>query len=331
LSTTAETPPLTWIQKILGPPPPGSTPPPPITDPEMIPARRAAIGLDRLNVGLPDVAIEELVLRERNGVPLRAELLRPHAAGTCPAILYMHGGAWSVWSPSDVRRITTHLAAAGHMVLSLDYGLAPERPFPCGIEDTIYAARWLVRNGERLGADVSRIATGGDSCGATLAASAMSFLNGSEAELDEGDLAGVEVDFYAAIFHCGAFDLRARMSERDTTPGTTEIMATLAYLGTHFLAKQLDPMVSPYYAGNLSTFPPVYMNAGNEDAVLPQTFSMAAKLIDEGVPTTVSILPELDHEFFLLPNPTPAIDAEWARMLAWLRERADAAGLPAAG
>jgi acetyl esterase len=321
--------PLTWIQKLLGPPEPGSTPPPPITAPEMIPARRAAITLDRLNVDLPEVAEihEGVVLREREGESLTAEVLVPEGEGPFPVVLYMHGGAYCVWSPRDVRRITTTIAARGYVVVSLDYGLAPEHPFPCAVHDTIYAARWAVVNAERYGGIASPIAVGGDSCGATLASSAMVFLNGYEAEVDEGDLAGVDVDFFAALFHCGAFNLRARLSERDTTPGTTEIMTVLSYLGTRFLAKQLDPMASPYFAPNLGSFPPVYINSGNEDAVLPQAFSMAEKLIEHGVSTTVSILPGCDHEYFLAYPSTPAIQAEWERLLSWLDERAQAANL----
>jgi acetyl esterase/lipase len=112
------------------------------------------------------------------------------------------------------------------------------------------------------------------------------------------------------------------MSERETTPGTTEIMTTLSYLGTRFLAKQIDPMASPYFAPNLATFPPCYLNCGTQDAVLPQTFSMAQQLIDAGVDTTVSIVPGFDHEFLLMHPTRPAIEAERQRMLAWLNERA---------
>ena len=270
----------------------------------MIPLRRAAIGLDRLNVDLPEVAAihEGVVLREREGETLAAEVIVPRGDGPFPVVLYMHGGAFCVWGPRDVRRITTTIAAQGYVVISLDYGLAPEHPFPCAITDTIYAARWAVGNAERYGGIASRIAVGGDSCGATLAGSAMAFLNGYEAEVDEGDLAGVDVDFFAALFHCGSYNLRARMSERDTTPGTTEIMTTLSYLGTRFLAKQLDPLASPYFAPNLDTFPPVYINSGTEDAVLPQAFSMAERLIEHGVSTTVSILPGLRPR--VLPRPS---------------------------
>jgi acetyl esterase len=329
-ATAGSPAPLTWIQKILGPPEPGSTPPPPITAPEMIPERRAAISLDRLNVDLPEVAEihEGVVLRERADYTLTAEVIVPRGEGPFPVVLYMHGGAWCVWGPRDVRRITTTIAARGYVVVSLDYGLAPEHPFPCAVHDTIYAARWAVVNAERYGGIASPIAVGGDSCGTTLASSAMAFLNGYEAEVDEGDLAGVDVEFFAALFHCGAFNLRSRMNERDTTPGTTEIMAVLSYLGTRFLAKQLDPMASPYFAPNLSTFPPVYLNSGTDDAVLPQNFSMAEKLIEHGVSTTVSILPGCDHEYFLWHPSTPAIQAEWERVLSWLDEQAQAANLP---
>jgi acetyl esterase len=288
----------------------------------MIPARRAAITLDRLNVDLPDLAAihEDVELRERAGSVLMAEVLIPHGRGPFPVALYLHGGAYCVWTAKDVRRITTGIAASGHVVVSLNYGLAPEYPFPCAVHDTIYAARWTVVNAERYGGDASRIAIGGDSCGAALSGSAIAYLNGYDAEVDEGDLVGVDVSFSCALFHCGSFNLRARMSERETTPGTTEIMTTLSYLGTRFLAKQIDPMASPYFAPNLASFPPCYLNCGTDDAVLPQTFSMAQRLIDAGVDTTVSIVPRLDHEFLLMHPSHPAIEGERLRMTAWLGE-----------
>jgi acetyl esterase len=290
----------------------------------MIPARRAAITLDRLNVDLPELAAihEDVELRERAGSVLTAEVLVPNGDGPFPVVLYMHGGAYCVWSARDIRRITTNIAAAGYVVVSPNYGLAPEHPFPCAVHDTIYAARWAVVNAKRYGGDASRIAIGGDSCGAALSGSTIAYLNGYSADVDEGELAGVDVTFFAALFHCGSFNLRARMSERETTPGTTEIMTTLSYLGTRFLAKQIDPMASPYFAPNLATFPPCYLNCGADDAVLPQTFSMAQQLIDAGVDTTVSIISAFDHEFLLL-HPTPsAVHAERQRMLAWLSEQA---------
>ena len=318
---------LTWVQKIVGPPPPGSVPPPPIADVEAIPERRAAIDLGSLNRDLPPLAEmrEGILLREREGVDLTAELYVPRGDPPFPSLLYLHGGAFCVWSARDVRRIAVRLAASGWLVASLDYGLAPEHPFPWAVEDTVYAARWLTRNASRFGGtDGAPIAIGGDSAGANLSAAAISFLaGGAEFEaIDEGDLAGVPVSFAAALLHCGSFDRRARMSERDTTPGTTEVMTCLAYLGTHFLAKQLNPLASPRFAPNLDRFPPTYLSCGAEDPLLPQTLSMTRELADAGVSVTASVVPEADHEFLLYDLERPGVAPEWDRCLSWLREHA---------
>jgi acetyl esterase len=319
---------LNWIRKIVGPPPPGTHPPPPIADVESIPARRAAIDLGALNQDLPELAAlhEHVILRERDGVALTAEVYVPQGKGPFPPMLYMHGGAFCVWSARDIRRIGVRLAAAGMLVVSLDYGLAPECPFPWAVEDTIYASRWLSRNAADYGGVAGApIAIGGDSAGANLAAAAIAHLadgaSGSNEQLDEGELAGVPVAFSAALLHCGSFDRRARMSERDTTPGTTEVMTCLAYLGTHFLAKQLDPMASPFFAANLDRFPPTYLSCGADDGLLPQTLRMTARLAEVDVPVTTSVVPEADHEFLLYDLDRPGIADEWERCLTWLREQ----------
>jgi acetyl esterase len=259
-------------------------------------------------------------LRERGDYRLTAEIYVPRGARTFPVMLYMHGGAYCVWSARDVRRIAVPIAASGYVVVNLNYGLAPEHPCPYGVEDAVYAARWATLNGPRYGGAAGPICVGGDSAGATLACAAISYLaDDSQASLDEGDLAGIYPRFSAAFLHCGGFDFRARMFERDTTPGTTEVMVCLAYLGTHFLARQLEPLVSPYYASNLSSMPATYLSCGADDPLLPQTLSMTQRLADAGVAVTASIVPGLDHEFLLYDPDLPVVAEEWARMLRWLQ------------
>jgi acetyl esterase len=306
-----------WLKKLLGDAFQGG---PPITSTEMIPARREALHLDSLNEGLPPLAAidEGIVLRERRGGQLTAEVLVPEGSGPFPMVVYMHGGAWCVWGARDVRRIAAQIAARGYLVVNLDYGLAPEHPYPCAVEDAVYAARWAARNAARWNGRNDGLVIGGDSAGATLACSAIAFLDGCPGELDEGELAGVEVDFAAALLLYGIYDFRARLGWRDTTPGTMEIMHNLAYLGTHFLSKHLDPLVSPWYAPNLDRFPPVYLTCGSDDALLPDTLTMTGRFADRGVPTTLSVLPGRDHEFLMLDPGLPDVGAEWQRMLDWL-------------
>lgn len=320
--------PLNWIQKIVGPPAPGAPPPVPITSLEMIPARRAALHFDALLEDLPQLGAlhEGVLLRRRDGYDLTAEICVPAGDGPFPAMLYMHGGAFCVWSARDVRRIAHRIAAAGFVVVSIDYGLGPEHGFPCAIEDAVYAARWTALNASRYGALPGTIAIGGDSAGAALSASAIAYLDGGcPAELDEGDLAQEEVSFSAVFLHCGVYDMaRLVRAERQTTPGTTEIMTCAAYLGPHWFPKLRDPMASPYFAPNLTCFPPAYLSCGSDDSCLPQTLLMTSRLADLGRSVTTSILPGFDHEFLLINEKRDQrITAEWERTLRWLTQQTD--------
>jgi acetyl esterase len=314
---------LTWLQKIVGAPPPGVVPPPPITSVEMIPQRREALHFDALIRNLPDVGQmhEEVLLRERDGVRLTAEIYVPDGDGPFPTMLYMHGGAWCVWSARDVRRTAMRIAASGRVVVNLDYGLAPEHPFPWAVEDAIYGARWTALNAAAYGGTNDVIAIGGDSAGANLSVAAIVLLDGgleSGLDVDEGDLRDVPVRFSAALLHCGAFDMRLLVhDERQTTPGTTEVMTYNAYLGSHWTSNLLNPLASPYYAPNLSCLPPSYLNCGADDPILAQTLRMTEKLAQAGVPVSASVVPGLDHDFFLMEE-DPAVEREWERTLAWL-------------
>lgn len=316
--------PLNWLQKIVGAPPPSATPPPPITSTEMIPQRREALHFDALVRNLPKVGQihEDVLLRERDGARLTAEIYVPDGDGPFPTMLYMHGGAWCVWSARDVRRTAMRIAAEGMVVVNLDYGLAPEHPFPWAVEDAIYGVRWAALNAGRYGGTNEVIAIGGDSAGANLAVAAIAFLDGglqSDLELDEGDLRDMPVRFSAALLHCGAFDLRLLVhDERQTTPGTTEIMTYSAYLGSHWASRLVNPLASPYYAPNLSCLPPTYLNCGTDDPILAQTLVMAQKLAQADVPISVSVVPGLDHDFFLIED-DPTVEQEWERTLTWLQ------------
>jgi acetyl esterase/lipase len=309
-----------WIELLLGRPQEAG---PPIVSVEMIPERRKFFDLGELNsVDLPDLAAfhERVVLRERDDFTLTAEIYVPHGDGPFPVLLYMHGGAFCVWQASFFRKQCMRIAERGYAVVNLEHGLAPEHPFPWAVEDVVYAARWIVQNIADYGGDAGRLGVGGDSSGGNLAAAAITFLHGyRDFELDEGDLAGVDVEFRAALLLYAVFDFRRRMSERNSSPGTTEIMSNLAYLGPHYLSKHENPLVSPALAPNLDRFPPAYLCCGAWDAVLPQSLLMAGALAKVGVPVTASIVPEADHEFLQLREDLlPGVDAEWDRIFGWL-------------
>jgi acetyl esterase len=106
---------------------------------------------------------------DADGVPVR--LYRPvETAEPSMALVYFHGGGWVVGSVEDYDGVTRLLAKeTGLRVASVDYRLAPEHPFPAGLEDAWTATQWVSRNAEELKLDPDRIGVGGDSAGGNLA------------------------------------------------------------------------------------------------------------------------------------------------------------------
>jgi acetyl esterase len=310
-----------WIQHVVTRPELGR----PVTAVEEIPERREFFDVGALNVDLPEMAAlhERVVLREREGVELTAEIYVPKGKGPFPGFLYIHGGFFCVWSPEHLRKVAMRVAEQGLVVVNLDYGLAPEHPFPWAVEDTVYAARWITQNIARYGGDGSRIGIGGDSCGANLSAATIVALTSDEVLVDGADLAGVPVEFGAALFNYGLFSHPLMMERPGSQLGPIEIMGNLAYLGPTFLRQHRNPLVSPVFAPHPGRFPQSYFSVGDEDSLLPHTFVMADLLATANVPTTVSVVAGMDHAFLMLEHKFPAAAEEMERVTRWLRRAFD--------
>ena len=117
----------------------------------------------------PTVSLAEIRDVDAGGVPAR--LYRPSAGPALGLVLYFHGGGWVLGSVDTHDHVTRALAAeSGCAVLSVDYRLAPEHPFPAGLDDAFAVSAWTHANARSLGCDPDRLAVGGDSAGANLAA-----------------------------------------------------------------------------------------------------------------------------------------------------------------
>jgi acetyl esterase len=113
-----------------------------------------------------------------DGVPVR--VYWPQGEGPHPVLIWLHGGGWTVGSVQDSDRTARALCqGASCLVVSVEYRLAPEHPFPAGVQDAITASTWVINTIASLGGDPSRLAIGGDSAGGNLSAVVANELTGA--------------------------------------------------------------------------------------------------------------------------------------------------------
>ena len=227
--------------------------------------------------------------------------------------LHIHGGGWTFGSPEQYDDGCIALAkAAGLVVVSVPYRLAPENPWPACAEDTEAAARWLMREaGPLFGSD--RLAIGGDSAGGHLAAVTLLRLKAT------GD-AGA---FRAAALNYGCFDLRM-------TPSMARWGAAPLVLSTPVVEWFVDNLtggdralcamsaLSPLLA-DLSGLPPTLLQVGTLDPLLDDSVLMAGALTAAGVATDLRIYPGGVHGFDRFP--LSIADEANAATAGFLRDR----------
>jgi acetyl esterase/lipase len=213
--------------------------------------------------------------------------------------LELHGGGFYMGSAADSDRRNRRLVdALGIAVVSVDYRLAPEHPWPAACDDCETAARWLAAHAEqRFG--TTQLAIGGFSAGATLAMNTLLRLR------DRGVSA-----FGAAVLQFGTYDLSGQ------TPAGRLIADEYflrAYAGV--VSDRTDPALSPVYA-DLAALPPILMVVGDHDILLEDNLVMAARLSAAGVDVDLRIYPSSPHGF--TAHPTPMAHVALKDIESWL-------------
>ena len=242
-------------------------------------------------------AVEEVVVSGGRRVPLRIHA--PVGRAATGVYLEIHGGGFYMGSAagSDVRN--RRLAdALGVAVVSVDYRLAPEHPWPAAPDDCEAAALWLVEHAaDRFG--TTTLSIGGFSAGATLAMTTLLRLR---------DRAVFAID--SAVQQFGTYDLSAQ------TPAGRLIADEyflVAYAGA--ASDRTHPDLSPIYA-DLTDLPPILMVVGDADILLQDNLAMAARLSASGVDVDLRIYPDSPHGF--TGHPTPMARAAHDDMQMWL-------------
>jgi acetyl esterase len=247
----------------------------------------------RLAGGQPSEHVHEVRDLDAGGVPAR--LYRPSAAHDLGLLVYFHGGGWVIGDLESHDTVCRALAnRSGHAVLSVDYRLAPEHPFPAALGDSIQATRWAHANAAELGCDANRIAVGGDSAGANLAAVV-------------AQIAPIPLCHQMLIYPVTDCR-RVSPSYSENATGYFLTAAGMEWFVDHYLSggqgSPEDPRVSPLLADDatLRATPPALVITAEFDPLRDEGEQYAARLADLGVPTTHVRFSGLIHAFFSMPE-----------------------------
>ena len=267
-------------------------------------------GLAQLRAGIPAVGEPEpcpwavdCTIPGPDGTDLVLRVLVPPEV-TTPAGVYLdfHGGGWCIGSAGYEDKYNVALAeAAGVVVVSVDYRLAPEHRWPAQADDGEAAARWLVDEASSMwGTD--RLVIGGHSAGAHLAAVTLLRLR---------DRVGSVAPFVGANLVYGCYDLGMTPSMRRGHDALVIPRRSIDAIFEHLLPGvdaegRRDPSISPLYA-DLDGMPPALFTVGTSDPLLDDSLFMAARWRAAGSPADLAVYPEATHSF-------PGYPTEMARL-----------------
>ncbi len=252
-----------------------------------------------------DVTYEEILAAGQ-----RALWVNPLGAAADRVILFLHGGGFIAGSINCHRKLAAHLAkATGCRALVPSYRLAPENSFPAQLDDTFGIYQWLLNEGF----DPSHVATMGDSAGGNLA---ISICLRAQAQ---------NLPFPAAIIGISPWlDMEVKGWTLDTNKDRSAVGSRESYQQiVGMLLKghdPTDPFANPLYA-DLTGFPPIYLSAGTEEALLDNPQRLAESAKKARVDVTLKIAEGMQHVYEFMAGRAPEADEAIADIAVWLRPK----------
>jgi triacylglycerol lipase len=269
------------------------------------PIEESGVDLERVTAPGPEGApdIELLVYRPRA------------AARPLPCIYHIHGGGYVMGAAKDREFAHRPLAASlGCAIVTVDYRLAPETPFPGPVEDCYAGLAWTFANAAALDLDPARIGVMGESAGGGLAASLALLAR------DRGEY---RLAFQHLIYPM--LDDRTCTSEPHPVAGEflwhahNNLFGWTSLLGRPPGGEGVSPYAAPARATNLAGLPPSFVSTGALDLFLEEDIDYARRLLRAGVPTELHVYPGAFHAFDMMEGAAVAEQARRASRAALAR------------
>lgn len=276
-------------------------------------ARRRLAELPRMPV-FEEVTAEGRTV-EGPGGPLRVRIYRPPSAPSpAPVVVFFHGGGFAL-GDLDTHDGTArwHAARADAVVVSVDYRLAPEHPYPAAVEDALAATAWVAGHAAELGVDAGRLAVAGDSAGGTLAA-----VVAQQARAGRAPAPVFQLLWYPATM----WDLTLpAMTENAQAPILDA--AAIAVFAEWYLGEvdldRLPAAVAPGRAEDLSGLAPAWIGVAGHDPLRDDGVRYAERLAAAGVPVQLDRADTLVHGYVAYAGVVPAATEATERGLRALR------------
>jgi acetyl esterase len=244
----------------------------------------------------PEVHQVENKMVVHMGMNLPVRVYHPQSAKlnlALPALVYLHGGGWTIGDLDTHDVLCRSLCLQAEVVVvSVDYRLGPEQPFPAAYEDTLAAFHWTVQNANELGIDASRIAIGGDSAGGNLAAAACLGLRGQ-----------VVQPAFQLLIYPATIMWQDTASYHANGTGYMLTKESIAYYTENYLRNREDAQdwrASPQLAESHADLPPALVMTAGFDPLRDEGLMYADALSNAGVPTQYICFERQIHGFITM-------------------------------
>ena len=268
----------------------------------------------RWTAGGPTMAevVDHAVPTRHGDLPIR--LYRPTDRAMGPALVYLPGGGWTLFSIDTHDRLMREYAAlTGMVVVGLDYSRAPEAKFPRAIEEICDATVWLTIAGPDLGLDPNALVIGGDSAGANLAVAVSLHLKGEGQETYRGMILNY------GVFDPGSLRESGVLFGAGDLPLSSHLMQWFTWQYIRSEADLSDPRLRVLSA-DLAALPPAMMVVADHDILRDENLEMARAMKTAGVSVNLNVYPGTVHSFLEAMSIAPIADQALRDTAHWLQD-----------